>query len=119
MHTDAKGKTKCGIFASVCIFMQATYLCHSHFGAFWQPSRSLSDILASMSHAELLEIDFNVVLKIKNQSHVNYRSKSSLIMGIYTVCAYVRPVMATTDALSYLTVGQNRTSTYGHRPGQP
>ena len=76
-------------------------------------------VLASMSHAELLEIDFNVVLKIKNQSHVNYRSKSSLIIGIYTVCAYVRPVMATIDALAYLTVGQNRASTYGHRPGQP
>ena len=37
MHTDAKmphfkGKKKWGILASVCIFMQATYLCHSHFG---------------------------------------------------------------------------------------
>ena len=34
----SKGKLKWGILASVCIFMQVTYLCHSHFGAFWQPS---------------------------------------------------------------------------------
>ena len=46
MHTDAKmphfpplnGKIKWGIMASVCIFMQVTYLCHINFGAFWQPS---------------------------------------------------------------------------------
>ena len=41
--TDAKmphfkGKMKWGILASVCIFMQLTYLCHSHLEAFWQPS---------------------------------------------------------------------------------
>ena len=44
--TDAKmphfrGKMKWGILASVCIFMQVAYLCHSHFGAFWQPSRTI------------------------------------------------------------------------------
>ena len=32
---------KWGILASVCIFMQVAYLCHSHFGAFWQPSRTI------------------------------------------------------------------------------
>ena len=32
-----KGKNRC-ILASVCIFMQVTCLCHSHFGAFRQPS---------------------------------------------------------------------------------
>ena len=35
----SKGKMKWGILASVCIFMQVVYLCHSHFGAFWKPSR--------------------------------------------------------------------------------
>ena len=30
-----------GILASVCIFMQVAYLCHSHFGASWQPSRTI------------------------------------------------------------------------------
>ena len=72
---------------------------------------SLSDIHSNMYYAEQLCIDFKIVFKIQNQSHVNYRSKSSLIIGIYTVCAYVRPVMATIDALAYLTVGQNRAST--------
>ena len=37
----SKGKKKWGILASVCIFMQVAYLCHSHFGAFWQPSRTI------------------------------------------------------------------------------
>ena len=36
----SKGKKEWGILASVCIFMQVTYLCHSNFGAFWQPSCS-------------------------------------------------------------------------------
>ena len=72
-----------------------------------------------MLFAERLFIDFKLVAQIQNQSHVNYRTKPSLIMDIYTVCAYVRPVMATIDALAYLTLGRNRASTYGHRPGQP
>ena len=40
----AKGKRKWGILASVCIFMQVTYLCHSHFGAFYQPPCIYYDI---------------------------------------------------------------------------
>ena len=37
-YNISKGKTKCCILASVCIFMQVTYLCHSSFVVFWQPS---------------------------------------------------------------------------------
>ena len=39
-----KGKTKCCFLASVCIFMQVTYLCHSLFVVFWQPLCNLYDI---------------------------------------------------------------------------
>ena len=40
-HRWQERDQKWGILASVCISMQVNYLCHSHFGAFWQPSRMI------------------------------------------------------------------------------
>ena len=59
--TDAKmshfkGKKKWSILASLCIFMQATYLCSS-FGAFWQPSRIILLPITVFISRSLVSVD--------------------------------------------------------------